>query len=194
MKRGAENDNGANVESNKKIKKPTVAFKGMKFNFTEAAATQHFEATEGFEVETSPCNSFQEVFEHVKSSKANYGIVPIENSASGTLHSVYDELLNSELYVVGECSRIEEHVLCALPGTKLENVTQLLSHPAMYMQCSEFIETLDNNDNDTNNKQRISRESFWDTSAVSIQYGIFKLRLQLAKYILLLTTFISFKL
>ena len=43
MKRGAENDNGANVESNKKIKKPTVAFKGMKFNFTEAAATQHFE-------------------------------------------------------------------------------------------------------------------------------------------------------
>ena len=38
MKRGAENDSGVDVDSSKKIKKPTVAFVGMKFNFTEAAA------------------------------------------------------------------------------------------------------------------------------------------------------------
>ena len=178
MKRGMENDNNNNNNNNgtKKLKKPSVAFKGMRNNFTEAAAIQHFEMTEKVEVETSPCNSFQEVFEHVKMNKASYGIVPIENSASGTLHSVYDELLNSELFIIGECSRLEEHMLCALPGTKLKNVTQILSHPAMFMQCSEFIKTLDNNassNSDSSNttsttttsRRRVGRESFWDTSA-----------------------------
>ena len=176
MKRGMENDNNNNNNGTKKLKKPSVAFKGMRNNFTEAAAIQHFEMTEKVEVETSPCNSFQEVFEHVKMNKASYGIVPIENSASGTLHSVYDELLNSELFIIGECSRLEEHMLCALPGTKLKNVTQILSHPAMFMQCSEFIKTLDNNassNSDSSNttsttttsRRRVGRESFWDTSA-----------------------------
>ena len=64
MKRGMENDNNNN-NGTKKLKKPSVAFKGMRNNFTEAAAIQHFEMTEKVEVETSPCNSFQEVFHFI---------------------------------------------------------------------------------------------------------------------------------
>ena len=46
--------------------------------------------------------------------------MPIENSSSGTLHRVYDMLLASSLYIMGECAFIEEHCLCAKHGVKEE--------------------------------------------------------------------------
>ena len=141
----------------KRSRRNTVAFKGEPGNFTEAAAKQHFDRTYREEIDTRGFTSFLGVFNCVKEGSTDYGIVPIENSASGTLHSVYDELLNSELFVVGECSRLEEHCLCAPAGTTKEEITNIISHPAMFEQCSEFLSTLDAT-------KQISREAFWDTS------------------------------
>lgn len=115
----------------KRSRRRTVAFQGESGAFSEAAAKKHFDITHGETVDTQGCASFGDVFASVKNGKTEYGIVPIENSASGTLHAVYDLLLNHALYIVGECSSIEEHVLCALPGTKVESITTVLSHPAM---------------------------------------------------------------
>lgn len=151
--------NGSSQDKRRRLR--LVSFRGIRGNFTEAAAIQHFETKSKEEINTKECVTFEEVFENVKNGCTDFGIVPIENSISGTLHNVYDELLNSSLYVVGECSRLEEHCLCVLPGTKIGSVKNILSHPAMFSQCSEFIKTLE-----TNSEQKeIGHQSCWDTSA-----------------------------
>jgi arogenate/prephenate dehydratase len=162
MKR-ATDDDGQNGSGDKRAKRMVVAFRGCPGNFTEAAALQHFNVSFREEVDTKGYVSFEGVFDAVKTG-TDFGIVPIENSVSGTLHNVYDELLNSSLYIVGECSRLEEHCLCALASTKMDSVQNIISHPAMFSQCSEFIKSLDNKLTSTS-EQQIVRQSFWDTSA-----------------------------
>jgi len=148
----------------KKARRRTVAFQGEVGAFSEAAAKTHFDSVHSEEVDTQGCASFADVFASVKDGKTEYGIVPIENSASGTLHTIYDQLLNHALYIVGECTSIEEHVFCALPGAKVENITTVLSHPAMFDQCSEFLGSLDGA-RAAASSARIVHESHWDTAA-----------------------------
>ena len=150
--------------ASKKSRRHTVAFQGEPGAFSEAAAKKHFDITHGESVDTQGCASFRDVFASVKDGKTEYGIVPIENSASGTLHTVYDQLLNHALYIVGECTAIEEHVLCALPGAKLESITTVLSHPAMFDQCSEFLGSIDA-ERASASSARLVHESHWDTAA-----------------------------
>lgn len=55
--------------------------------------------------------SFEAVFAEVEADRAFFGILPIENSSSGSLHQVYDCLLKSPLSIVGELGMVEEHCL-----------------------------------------------------------------------------------
>jgi len=68
-------------------------------------------------------------------------VVPIENSLSGSIHSVYEQLLSIRLSIVAEC--ISEHslCLCSLPGAKLEDIKEVLSHPHILEQCIRWINT-----------------------------------------------------
>ena len=56
-------------------------------------------------------SSFEAVFAEVEADRAFFGILPIENSSSGSLHQVYDCLLKSPLNIVGELGMVEEHCL-----------------------------------------------------------------------------------
>ena len=64
------------------------------------------------------------------------------------------------LSIVGECSSIEEHCLCAMPETAVGSLTSVLSHPAMFEQCSQFLKKLD-----ADRGERLTREAHWDTAA-----------------------------
>ena len=148
----------------KRSKRRSVAFQGEHGAFSEAAAASHFQAVHGEEIDSQGHEDFADVFGAVATGAADFGIVPVENSASGTLHTVYDMLLNSSLSIVGECSSIEEHCLCALPGTALGSVTSVLSHPAMFEQCGQFLKKMD-----AERGTRLTREASWDTAAACAQ-------------------------
>lgn len=54
------------------------------------------------EVRVMPCQAFTDVFDAVNDDTANFGVVPVENSTTGTIAQVYDLLLEHDLHVVGE--------------------------------------------------------------------------------------------
>ncbi len=115
-----------------------LAYQGEPGAYSEAAALVYG----GAHAETLPCKSFDEVFEAVVKRKATHGVVPLENSIGGTIHRNYDLLLEHELSITGEVELDVIHCLQALPGTKLEDVTVVYSHPQALAQCERYLRDL----------------------------------------------------
>jgi len=114
-----------------------VAFQGEKGAYSEEAAITHF----GSQVEARPFRTLREVFAAVESRGVDYGIVPAENSIEGIVNQTYDLLLESPLKICGEVKIRIAHRLLALPGTSLEDVRVVYSHPQALAQCSRFLES-----------------------------------------------------
>ena len=115
-----------------------VAFQGEIGAYSEEAAFQFF----GPSIEVKPCESFDNVFQVVEQDEAQFGIVPIENSLEGSISRVYDLLLDSDLKVRGETELRVIHSLIANPGTPLEAIKRVYSHPQALGQCRVFLNHL----------------------------------------------------
>ena len=115
-----------------------LAYQGEPGAYSEAAALQFG----GADVETLPCLSFDEVFEAVVKRRATHGVVPLENSIGGTIHRNYDLLLEHELPITAEVELDVVHCLQALPGTKLQEVKIVYSHPQALAQCERYLKDL----------------------------------------------------
>ena len=115
-----------------------LAYQGEPGAYSEAAALRYG----GSHAETLPCKSFDEVFEAVVNKKATHGVVPLENSIGGTIHRNYDLLLEHELPITGEVELDVVHCLQALPGTKLQDIKVVYSHPQALAQCERYLKDL----------------------------------------------------
>ena len=114
-----------------------IAYQGEQGAYSEAAALR-FNA----HAEPWPCQTFEEVFAAVESGRAAQGIVPIENSIGGSIHRNYDLLVQHELPIVGEVELQVSHNLLAFPGTRLEEIRRVYSHPQGLAQCERFLQKL----------------------------------------------------
>ena len=83
-------------------------------------------------------NDFERVFEAVEKGLCPYGILPIENSAAGSVVSVYDLMLKHSFHIVRALRLKIDHVLLAPAGVKLEDVREVVSHPHALAQCKDF--------------------------------------------------------
>ncbi|MCH7782934.1 prephenate dehydratase, partial [candidate division KSB1 bacterium] len=121
------------ADSGIKVKK--VAFQGNRGAFSEAAAMKYYNS----DVDLKPLHSFDDVFEQVTAQEVNAGVLPIENSLTGPIHRNYDLLLKNDLWIVGETQVRVIHNLIAHPGTKIEDLKQVYSHPQGLAQCEKFL-------------------------------------------------------
>ena len=116
-----------------------ISFQGEKGAFSEMAAKLFFAGTT---LDHHPCTTFENVFKSVKSKKANYGIIPIENSLTGSIHQNYDLLLKYAIPIQGEIKLQISHCLIAHHGVALRNIRHIYSHPQALEQCKNFLEKL----------------------------------------------------
>lgn len=86
--------------------------------------------------------SFEAVFDAVESGLCRFGVLPIENSANGSVRIVYDLLQRKHFSIVRGTSLCIRHELMAKPGTKLSDITEIYSHEQAIGQCSRYLAKL----------------------------------------------------
>jgi prephenate dehydratase len=114
-----------------------VAIQGVSGSFHEIAARAYFE---GEEIEIIPCETFKQVFNAIKKDSSVIGIIAIENTIAGSLLPNYTLLRESDNLIIGEYKLRIEHNLVALKGQKIEDLTEVHSHPIALMQCEDFFD------------------------------------------------------
>lgn len=113
-----------------------VAFQGELGAYSEIAVYSYFNKS----AEVKPCQSFDDVFESVKTGDVDFGVVPIENSIEGSVNRTYDLFLEYDLKVSGEIIIRISHCLITHKGTKLNQIRTVYSHPQALAQCRKFLE------------------------------------------------------
>ena len=121
-------------EKEKVEAKLTVAFLGPPATFSHMACIQHF----GSSIRMLPENTIQNVFEAVESEKADYGVVPVENSTEGPVSLTLDSFIQSEARICAEIMTRISHDLISLSG-KAGEVQKIYSHPQALSQCREWL-------------------------------------------------------
>lgn len=119
----------------------SIAFLGMRGSYSNMASRQFAKKYQGSLIELS-CDSFQQVLDKVTSNEANFGVLPLENTTSGSINDVYDLLQHTDLAVVGELAYPIKHCVLANGNIDLAEIDTLYSHPQVIQQCSQFIQSL----------------------------------------------------
>ncbi|MGI6169281.1 MAG: bifunctional chorismate mutase/prephenate dehydratase [Christensenellales bacterium] len=112
-----------------------VAFQGVEGAFSEEALFSYFAP----DVQTLAQGSFEDVLRAVGEGRAQYGVLPAENSATGVIAEVYDLLTAGDCVIVGERMLRVRHCLLALPGVEMGEIRTVCSHPQGLLQCQDFI-------------------------------------------------------
>ena len=119
----------------------TVAIQGVEGCFHQIAANDYFNKT----VEVLCCESFPTLVTEVQTNKnCQLGIMAIENSIAGSIMQNYNLLQQAGLSIIGESYSPIVQNLIALPGTKIEDITEVYSHPMAIYQCYDFLNAMPN--------------------------------------------------
>ena len=118
-----------------KINKTVVVF-GERGSYTEQAMEEYF----GTNIESYNVNTFKGVLEFLRDGKAEYGVLPIENTSTGGITDIYDLLSQYDTCIIGQHVVKVEQALVGLSGTEIENIKTVYSHPQGLMQCAKYLE------------------------------------------------------
>ncbi|QIO26390.1 bifunctional chorismate mutase/prephenate dehydratase [Serratia marcescens] len=115
-----------------------IAFLGPKGSYSHLAARQY--AARHFDrlIECG-CQKFQDIFTQVETGQADYAILPIENTSSGSINEVYDLLQHTSLSIVGELTNPIDHCVLVAGDSDLGQIETVYSHPQPFQQCSQFL-------------------------------------------------------
>ena len=111
-----------------------VAIQGERGAFSHEAAQRAL----GDDIEIVPCETFDALFAAAVEGRADRALVPIENSLHGSIHENYDRLSSRDLHIVGEVPLRVRQCLIVHPGSSLETLRRVASHPVALAQCRRF--------------------------------------------------------
>ena len=111
----------------------TIAYFGPEATWTHQAARGKF----GSSVRYLSQPSIGDVFEAVGRNRADYGVVPIENSTEGAVNHTLDVFIDSDLLICAQIAlKIEHHLLARAPRAAIKRV---FSHPQVFGQCRQWL-------------------------------------------------------
>ena len=131
-----------------------VAVQGELGAFSELAAYEFFSPA----VAIKPCATFADLFVAVEQGLAHYGMAPVENSLGGSIHPVWDLLIEHNPPIAGEIQLHIEHCLIANPGTQLQEVRRVYSHAQALAQCQDYLQALED----------VDQEEVYDTAGAVV--------------------------
>ena len=119
--------------------KAMVACQGVEGAYSQIACEKLFQAPNILYF-----SNFEAVFSAIEKGLCQYGIIPLENSTAGSVNAVYDLMQKHNFSIVRSVRLRVDHSLLALPGTKLSDIREIVSHGQALEQCSEFLKQLPN--------------------------------------------------
>ena len=115
----------------------TVACQGVEGSYSSIAADKLFEIAD-----ITFFRNFEGVFQAVEKGLCNYGVLPIENSAVGSVNAVYDLMKKHRFYIVRSIKLKVCHHLLAKKGVALSDIREVYSHEQAIGQCSAYLQKL----------------------------------------------------
>lgn len=125
-----------------------VVYQGVPGSYSEEALNVYFSGAEGFftggtsgsySLEIENVAEFSEVCSKVENGEADYGILPIENSSTGSVTETIDLLAKGGFFINGEVDLPVRHYLLGVKGAKLSDIQKVYSHQQGFLQCGEFL-------------------------------------------------------
>jgi prephenate dehydratase len=117
-----------------------VAIQGIKGSFHHQVALEYYHQ----DIEVDECMSFEELVDSLLSGKSNQAVMAIENSIAGSIIPNYALIDKNNLHIIGEYYMDIHQNFMALKGQKLEDISEVHSHPMALLQCMEFLKKLTN--------------------------------------------------
>ena len=120
---------------NKIIDKKKIAFQGMLGAYSDLACRS---ARPNYE--PLPCVSFDAAFRAVREDKADYAMIPVDNTLAGRVADVHYLMPEGQLSIVGEHFQLIRHCVLGLEGSDISQLRDLYSHVHAIPQCRNFIQ------------------------------------------------------
>lgn len=111
-----------------------IAIQGIQGSFHHQVAHQYFDKN----VQLHECSSFREVVTSLKTNQSDKAVMAIENSIAGAILPNYSLIDKNELHIIGEFYLDIDMNLMVLPNQKIEDITEVHSHPIALLQCADF--------------------------------------------------------
>ncbi len=112
----------------------TIAYLGPEATFTHQAAIKRFGASLRYAAQ----NTIGDVFTEVEKNRADYGVVPVENSTEGVVTHTLDMFVDSELKIVSQIVlKVQQ---CLMSNTSRPRIKKLYVHPQSLAQCRGWIQ------------------------------------------------------
>nr|WP_093327622.1 prephenate dehydratase [Thalassotalea agarivorans] len=124
---------------NIQVPRVSVAFLGDKGSYSYLASHRYF-SRRAEEIIEQGCQNFADIMQLVEAGHVDYGMLPIENTSSGSINEVYDLLQHTNLSIVGEITQPIEHCLLTAVNTSLDKIDTIYAHGQPFTQCSNFLD------------------------------------------------------
>ena len=116
------------------MKKNNITYLGIPGSYSYIAAIKFFNYKN-----MQGINSIKSIFENVTKGLSDFGIIPLENSTTGSIMESYDEILKYHLSIIGELFlKINHNLLTIRKNVDIKKIKFCLSHPQSFLQCQQF--------------------------------------------------------
>ncbi|MCF0129914.1 MAG: prephenate dehydratase, partial [Pseudobutyrivibrio sp.] len=131
-------DTGFTCQESYDYSNAKVCFQGVEGAYSQMALNKYFKdkVKEIFNVDT-----WRDAMEAITSGRADYAVLPIENSTAGSIAENYDLLMEYEVAIVGEQILPVNHALLGVKGAHISDIMSVYSHPQAIMQCDSYLRT-----------------------------------------------------
>ena len=134
--RGIRTDTGFTCVGSFNLTGVRVVYQGVEGAYSQAATNDFF----GKDVDSFHVATWRDAMDALREKKADYAVLPIENSTAGSVSDVYDLLVEFDNYIVDYTDVIVRHALLGTKDATIDDIKTVYSHPQGLMQCHKFLE------------------------------------------------------